>query len=361
MLRKSQSIRPKRRKSAKNKMKKTAKVSRGRAQTPRAHMTFEELLRVWQDSNSIRLKQGTINKYSSLIESQIIPKIGKLPVSQITTMQINNFLSTLSHSGRLDGTGGLSPSYIRTISYIISATISFGASEEMCQALTGKIQKPSIPKRELQILTHSEQEKIEAYVLNNLSPTGVGVMISLYAGLRIGEVCAISWDDVDLPNGLLAVRHTVSRIKAKNSVQKTELILDEPKTKTSKRIIPISPSLLAVLQKFKPLSKSRFVASDNENFISPRTYEDRFQRLLALNQVPAINYHSLRHTFATRCIEVGVDVKTLSEILGHADVSITLNTYVHSSIEMKKRQLAKLTPHPQIEVLKTGLKSPCIE
>lgn len=344
MFEKTRGKHTKKRKKAKVKIKKETALSKKSPPPPKTQVTFKKLLRAWQDSNSLSLKRGTINKYSNLIESQIIPKIGKLPVSEITASQINNFLSELSCEGRLDGTGGLSPSYIRTISYIITAAISFGASEAICQPLKGKIHKPSIPKRELQILTHSEQAKIEAYVLNNLSPTAVGVMLSLYAGLRIGEVCAISWDDVDLLDEIITIRHTVSRIKSTNGIQKTILVLDEPKTKTSKRIIPLSPALLAILQRFKPLSKSPFIASNSENFVSPRTYEDRFQRLLTLNQISSINFHTLRHTFATRCIEVGVDVKTLSEILGHADVSITLNTYVHSSIEMKKRQLAKLTP-----------------
>lgn len=167
----------------------------------------------------------------------------------------------------------------------------------------------------------------------------------VHMGLRIGEVCALTWDDVDFENEIIHIRSTVARIKNTQKVceYKTHLIIDKPKTKSSLRDIPIPSSLLPLLLKMRKKACSRYVISDKETFTSPRTFEYRYHELLDICDIESINYHALLHTFATRCVEVGVDVKTLSEILGHADVSITLNTYVHPSIELKRKQMEKLS------------------
>lgn len=311
-----------------------------------SEMTFSELLKLWQETNEIRLKGGTKNKYANLINTHIIPGLGQLKLSDITTATINTFLTDRLQRGRLDGKGGLSPSYVRSISLIITSALNYAVNEELCRPLKNKICKPSVTKGELQILSLESQRLLEQGITKELCPTSVGIMISLYTGLRIGEVCALTWSDIDFTSGTIFVRHTVSRVKATNGDTKTELILDEPKTFSSRRIIPIPSPLLPILLDYRAVSRSVFVVSDKESFVSPRTYEARFHRILTDCHIEDLNYHALRHTFATRCIEAGVDVKSLSEILGHSDVSITLNTYVHSSLEMKKSQLEKLTSLP---------------
>ena len=223
--------------------------------------------------------------------------------------------------------------------------INFAVEEQMCPPLKTSIYKPQPEKKELEILSVEEQLILESFARTNLNPTKVGIMLSLYTGLRIGEVCALSWDDVDLTNEVIHVRHTVARIKNNDptSTSKTRLIIDEPKTKTSKRDIPIPAPLLPVIQEYKKMSVSFFIASDKEHFISPRTFEYRYHRILDVCGIDSVNYHALRHTFATRCIEMGMDEKSLSEVLGHSDVSITLNTYVHSSMNLKKVHMNKLS------------------
>ena len=134
----------------------------------------------------------------------------------------------------------------------------------------------------------------------------------------------------------------MARVRGTDGGTATRLIIDPPKTKSSLRDIPLSRQLMAVLLPLYEKRRSEYVISDKSGFVSPRTYEYRFHRVLDRCGLPSINYHALRHTFATRCIELGVDVKTLSEILGHANVSTTLNTYVHSSMERKREQLEKL-------------------
>ena len=307
-----------------------------------SEMTLAELLIRWQENNEIRLKGGTRTRYSNLINAQIIPCIGYMKVSEITTAFINAFLNDRLQKGRLDGKGGLSGSYVRSISLVISSALKYAVSEEICAPLKSKISKPSIVKSELPILSLNDQRLLEQKIINDMSPTSIGILISLYTGLRIGEICALMWSDIDFSTCTLSVRHTVSRVKPKSGISKTVLILDEPKTISSKRIIPIPSTLLPILCDYRMKSKSAYVVSDKDGFISPRTYESRFHRILKNCHIAEVNYHTLRHTFATRCIEAGVDVKSLSEILGHSNVSTTLNTYVHSSLEMKKAQLEKL-------------------
>lgn len=308
---------------------------------------FKDVLQFWLEGNRIRLKESTIYRYSYLIETHILPGLGDMKVDQITGPVINRYLAEKSKSGRLDGKGSLSPAYIRSIMLIVSSTLRFASENEMCDPLHTQINKPPIQPREPAILSRELQNKLENYLLQDIDETKLGVYISLYTGMRIGEICALSWEDVDLQNRVIYVRHTVARVRTEEDGKViTKQIIDRPKTKASLRCIPICSNLLSVLVAYAEHSRSEYVVSNNPQFVRPRTYEYRYNRLLKLSNIPHINYHALRHTFATRCIESGVDVKSLSEILGHANVSITLNTYVHSSIELKREQLEKLTVSP---------------
>lgn len=163
----------------------------------------------------------------------------------------------------------------------------------------------------------------------------------MYTGIRIGELLALTWQDVDFKNEMLFIRHTQSIIKKD---QKNILTLTEPKSKSSKRIIPLSPFLLQFLKKMKEKSSSIYIISTKRNqMVSIRNYQRLFQNLLCHCHLPLYSFHSLRHTFATRAIEWGMDVKTLSEILGHANASMTLNRYVHSVFVHKRKQMNQMT------------------
>lgn len=310
-----------------------------------ADCLFNDVLRMWMESNKIKFKGATQHKYQSMIDVHIAPYLGDIPVSKLSSAIINSYLNKKLDNGRVDGKGGLSPSYVNTMMLIIKSAIRFAVNEQMCSPLKTPICKPSLNKPEITILSRAEQSKLERYAVENPDTTALGVLISLYAGLRIGEICALKWSDIDFASRVIHVRSTVSRVRADNSGcdAKTQLIIDKPKTKASLRDIPISDYLLKTLMAARKKAISPYVVSESADFLSPRTYEYRYHRLLSKCGIKAINYHALRHTFATRCIEVGMDVKTLSEILGHTDVSITLNTYMHSSMELKRLQLEKLT------------------
>lgn len=304
---------------------------------------FKELLQKWEDNNQIQLKAATVYRYRYLIHTHILPELGELPVEELTGTIINTFINNKFQQGRLDGKGGLSAAYVRSIALVIDAALRFGVSEGMCGSHDFSIKKPALPVKELSTLSRENQLKLEKSLLTDMNGTKLGIYISLYTGLRIGEVCALAWEDIDLKNGIIHVRHTIARVTNREGGKaSTRLILDQPKTFSSLRTIPICSKLTKILKAYVANAPSKYVISSSFDFVSPRTYEYRYQKLLKENNIPHINYHVLRHTFATRCIEAGVDVKSLSEMLGHANVAITLNTYVHSSLELKRSQLEKL-------------------
>lgn len=309
-----------------------------------AEKYYKDILEMWMCNNRVRLKQGTLTKYQNIIDTHLLPELGELRMSQLNATLINAFLLNKLQNGRLDGKGGLSASYVRSIMLVINASLRFAVREQLMEPLKSPINKPVIPKKELKILNSTEQLRLETYLKNNMDSTAVGILLSLYAGLRIGEICALSWEDIDLEANIIHIRHTIARSKiiTPSSNCTTKLIIDSPKTKSSVRDIPITANLQEILRVCSKNSISNYVISDTSEFVNPRTFEYRYHRILYKCSIDSINFHILRHTFASRCIAAGVDVKSLSEILGHGNVSITLNTYVHSSMEQKRVQLEKL-------------------
>lgn len=310
---------------------------------PYVEKKFEEVLTLWLKSNQIKIKGATENKYNYMIEKHIKPQLGSKRISTLTVPVINNFLFEKMENGRLDGKGGLSASYVKTMAIIIESAMRFAADEGFCQPLRNQVVKPSSVKKEMRILSLSAQQHFESMAANDIDETVTGVYIALYTGLRIGEVCALSWDDIDFNTQIIHVRHTVTRVqKNRGSSCSSTLIIDVPKTKASIRDIPISPMLLPILMRMKDQSISPYVISTQPNFISTRTFDYRYKKLFKDFGIPEVNFHALRHTFATRCVEVGIDVKSLSQMLGHSSVATTLNTYVHPSIETMRFQMEKL-------------------
>lgn len=308
---------------------------------------FSLVLSAWLENNQIRLKESTIYRYTYLIERHILPTLGNLRVCSIDNATINAFLAQKASGGRLDHHGGLSASYVRSIMVILHSALNFAAENNLCMPLSGHITTPPLRPRELSILSAAEQNRLSLFLLRDMDETRLGIYISLYTGLRIGEVCALSWKDIDLVGRLMYIRHTVARVKREeNGKPITKYVIDTPKTNASQRKIPLNSDLTRILSEMSSKATSSYVISGENGFVHPRTYENRYRRILQDCGLPHIHYHGLRHTFATRCIEAGVDVKTLSEILGHSNVSITLNTYVHSSMELKRAQLEKLVPPP---------------
>lgn len=303
---------------------------------------FKNVALDWLSLNHQKNKGSTEAKYEFLIKKHLVPILGEFPIGELSTAVLNRFCE-----GKLNGdkkNQPLAPSYVRSMMLVVNSILNYAVAEKICSPLNTPIFKPSIERSEIRILKKSEQVVLEDYLRNDIDKTKLGILITLYTGMRIGEICALQWDDIDLTAEVISVNSTVSRIINDGCGNKTKLVIDSPKTSSSIRKIPIPNAIFELIRQEKNQSKSLYVTSDNATFLSPRTYEYRFHKILEDCAISSINYHALRHTFATRCVEVGVDIKTLSEILGHASVAITLNTYVHPSMDLKRSQINKLSP-----------------
>ena len=309
--------------------------------TRSADVRFSYILTLWLKTNEIRIKGSTLNKYHYMIQNHIIPELGELDINHITAVTINNFLSKKLSEGSKSNEK-LSPSYVKTMAIIIESAIRLAVAEGMCDPLKSSIYKPTVPKSRVSTLSATYLKRLEKMLTTEKNGTSLGTLIALHTGMRIGEICALSWSDVDLANKVIHVQHTVSRVKNSSESNSTKLILDSPKTPSSNRIIPISSVLAPILEQAFKYKESDYVISDNASFVGTRTFDYRYRQMLIRNNFAVANFHTIRHTFASRCVEAGMDVKTLSEILGHSSVSTTLNTYVHSSMRNKRAQLEKI-------------------
>lgn len=332
--------------SVKEKLK---EINNSQTEFPKGNkMTFREALFLWLESNKLKQKTQTYCKYLQLIDTQIVPSIGYLNLSNINNVILNQFIAEKATKGRLDNEGGLSASYIQTICFIIESTMRFCVENNFCSPIIGKIIRPFKQRKDVSVLSFDEQKLLEKHLFSEINETKIGILLSLYTGLRVGEVCGLRWENIDLENGLIYVEHTVERIKNldKNvSSSKTVLILADTKSESSNRIIPIPNILKQVLQNQKRKQTQFIIEGKTYPFADPRTLQYAFKKCLNECALPDINYHALRHTFATRCVEAEVDVKSLSEMLGHSNVNITLNTYVHSSLEQKRIQMEKFNSY----------------
>lgn len=194
------------------------------------------------------------------------------------------------------------------------------------------------------VLSNKEMEQLVSYCFYEQNSISTAIIISLYGGLRLGEICALSWKDIDLSDGIITVNQTVQRLKQRNSkLSKTALIISIPKSDTSYRKVVIPQFLQSYLiEYYKHLGiKDGYILTGSSKIADPRTIQYQFKRVCH-NLGFQTNFHTLRHTYATNCVKSGVDIKTLSEMLGHSDISITLSRYVHSSIELKRLQVEKI-------------------
>lgn len=286
--------------------------------------TVKELFEEWLSAVRLKVKSSTFSCYHMKVIKHILPVFGGLVYDKLTVDSVHDFIKTKLNEG-------LSAKYVGDIIIIFKSMTKYISK---IHGYVNRLENVVLPKKEkndMKLLSKSEQEKLCHCVLNKSDNTKIGILLSYYAGLRIGEVCGLKWCDIDLNKGILKVQRTVQRIYENGS---TRLIMDSPKSKSSERTIPIPDFLIDILKVHK-VSDSVFVLSGTDKFIEPRTMQNRFKVLLKKANLPSVNYHSLRHMFATNCIEIGFDVKTLSEILGHAAVETTLNRYVHSSMERK--------------------------
>ena len=299
---------------------------------------YKDWIYTWLLEKKDYIKESTYANYSNNIFNHIIPKLGNYYLNELNHKVIQDFLLELSKNGRKDNTGGLAEKTIKDITIIIKGSIKKGINEDKIKHIELTFNYPKDNKEnKLYVLTKREQNKITNYVLENINSRNIGLLISLYSGIRIGELCALKWEDVDFKKNCLTINKTIQRVYIKDKNKNiSKVIITTPKTKNANREIPINKDFLEILKKVKS-DKKHYVLTGSEKYIEPRTYRKYFNKVLNELKIKHFNFHSLRHTFATNCISLGVDYKTVSELLGHANVNITLNLYVHPRYSQKKK------------------------
>lgn len=299
---------------------------------------YKDWIYIWLLEKKDYIKESTYANYSNNIFNHIIPKLGNYYLNELNHKVIQDFLLELSKNGRKDNTGGLAEKTIKDITIIIKGSIKKGINEDKIKHIELTFNYPKDNKEnKLYVLTKREQNKITNYVLENINSRNIGLLISLYSGIRIGELCALRWEDVDFKKNCLTINKTIQRVYIKDKNKNiSKVIITTPKTKNANREIPINKDFLEILKKVKS-DKKHYILTGNEKYIEPRTYRKHFNKVLDELKIKHFNFHSLRHTFATNCISLGVDYKTVSELLGHANVNITLNLYVHPRYSQKKK------------------------
>lgn len=313
-----------------------AKFDKKEHKSVSGNILFKDITFMWMENNKIRLKGSTLAKYENVIKTHIIPEMGEIKFSHIDSSYINDFLYRKMQCGRIGTGGSLSTSYVKTMAVIIEAIIKYGRKEGYNQKNNITVFKPQTEQKDILTMSLTQEKDLLKVLLQEKNAVTIGTLIALQAGLRIGEVCALKWSDIDFENECINVRHTVSRVNVNN---KTCLIIDTPKTKSSRRCIPMSKQLKIALGDAYINRKSEFVVSDNKDFVSTRTFEYQYKRMLKRNNLPIFNFHVLRHTFATRCAEIGMDAKALSILLGHSTPITTLSIYIHPSMELVKQKI----------------------
>lgn len=290
-------------------------------------MLFEE----WLDAVSVKVKESTLANYRGKAQAHILPEFGRLRAGGLTAAAVKNFISA-----RLDG--GLSPGYVADIVILLKSVMKYG---ERVHDIRNDISDVILPKKrraDILLPDKAQQKRLERWLSDNPGLTSLGITLCLYTGIRLGELCALKWSDIDLSAKTLSVTKTLQRIRCRRG---TRLITAEPKSTSSIRVIPLPDRVLALLERYRSAPEN-YLLSGTSKPVEPRTMQYRFKTVLKKANLPSVHFHALRHLFATNCVELGIDVKSLSEILGHSGVEITLNRYVHSSLERKKKFMKKL-------------------
>ena len=282
-----------------------------------------------------RVKESTYANYTMKFEKHILPYFGEKLCISINSATINAFIKEKVDSG-------LSAGYVRDLFTVFKALLAYAQEEYSFKLSLKNVSLPKAEKKKPHKMDDEQQKKLVGFIKSHIDLTGLGVLLSLFMGLRIGELCGLKWEDVDLAGKVIHVRHTLQRIQTFSSGKKTKIVITEPKSASSVRDIPIPDCLLTLLTKHHA-GDNMFVLSGKRKPVECRTLQYRFAGILNNANLPSVHFHSLRHAFATNCIALGFDVKTLSEILGHSSVEITLNRYVHSSIERKRACMSLLT------------------
>ena len=296
-------------------------------------MNFEKISMEWLNYKKNSIKNSTYCNYLFIIKNYLNPEFKSKSIENIG--DYNYYVQKLQEK--------LSSKTIRDIINVLKAILKYYEDEYDCVLQVKRINIPRLEKRKLKILSHYEKEKLEKYCIEKGTLKTLGIIICLNTGMRVGEICSLKWRNIDLENKYIYIESTVERVYD-GQKRNSNIIIDKPKSDCSIRNIPVNQKIYEILKSMRKKYKDEdyFLSGKSDKLVEPRNYQYTFKSILYKCKLKPYKFHILRHTFATNCIEVGMDAKSLSEILGHSDVNITLGIYVHSSDKIKKKYLEKL-------------------
>lgn len=298
-------------------------------------MKLKELLEIWLERYmKYTIKIRTYNRYKSICELHLIKDLGNYELQELKPNILQDFLLEMINNKYSTNTMKGIVSVLKQ-ALRLAITLEF-IDKEYCSSL----KLPTNEEKEISVFIKKEQQIIESFCLNHKRKNYIGIVICLYTGIRLGELLALTWDDIDFNSNLLTINKTSYSVKIDG---KSQIVVDKPKTIKSNRIIPLPNQLIKLLKAIKKESNSKYVITTRSlGMVDNRSYQRTFKYILRINNITYRNFHSLRHTFATNAIELGMDVKTLAEILGHTNAMITLNRYSHSLLDYKIEMMNKL-------------------
>lgn len=298
--------------------------------------TITEIVSLWKADKRQYVKRSSFSAYMLLLENHLLPVFGQK--YEIDEAEVQAFVHQKLEQG-------LSQKTIKDILIVLKMVLKYGAKNKWLIYSQLDIQFPTErTKQNIEVLSRTHQKKTMQYIQEHFTFRNLGVYICLCSGMRIGEICALTWEDIDIDSGIIHIRRTIQRIYTiEGDVRKTELILDTPKTKNSIREVPMNKDLLKMLKPIRRIvNPSFFVLTNDAKPTEPRTYRTYYKNLMSALGMPGLKFHGLRHSFATRCIESKCDYKTVSVLLGHSNISTTLNLYVHPNMEQKRKAIDQM-------------------
>lgn len=297
-------------------------------------MLYKDYLNTWLKNQKTYKKYSTYTNYCNIVHNQIIPNIGGIETDQLDDDLLQEFVLNRLNHGRCDGAGGISQKYVKDIIAVLKLSLKKDIN----------IQLPYCPPKEVEIFEKTDQITLINHLQSEITNKNFGILLAIHTGIRIGELCALKWSDINFDCQLLHINKTMSRLYTKKDGSR--LVITSPKSKASIRTIPLNKWIMqfAVLLRGEP---DEYLLTGREQHIEPNKYRLFYNRVLKELELPHHKFHALRHTFATRCIECGCDYKSLSQLLGHSNVAITMSMYVHPQLELKRKCVELLADYYQ--------------
>ncbi len=300
------------------------------------HLKFGHFCDEWLESCRFRLKGSTCERYKTAVENHIKPRLGGYLPQSITEEAVNEFSSILLGEG-------LAPKTVKDILIVLRLALKFAAKQLPGELPAVEISYPKEAKKEARVLSIDEQKRLISYLSENIDSCKFGVLLAMLTGLRIGELCALKWENISVKERTIRVCATMQRLRNDGEGGRTKVVIGSPKSDLSSRVIPLSDAAAALCKLMEVKNQAAYILTGNAEFIEPRTLQYRLKKYAKDCGLEGVHFHTLRHTFATRCVEVGFEIKSLSEILGHSTTAITMERYVHSSMKLKRENMQKLT------------------